>query len=328
MSKLCGITKSNIGIIVLSFIMKIILWSVTVLSIYALKNIKKFRERASNIIIVNILITDSLSTLTSGIYGTYLRTCKSITYQECTTMIVASRTFAYISVAFMVFFSIERYCKVTKPPLEYNILFSKNRINYSIAAIWILFTFFSITTTPFWIYLTTPELSHYEYPFCTFSTVMEPLVGIITIFLANILPTIFLVWINVVLAVKVRTIFVQTEKKINLTDVQKDRNKEIVKKVELNIFIMCFTLTLINLSILGVYIYDMVAFFSYLLNTNSYEDFNASKLLTILIFTHPMLEAVTCFLLNKDMMELFWSLSSKKSRLYRKETAKTGNTIQ
>lgn len=304
----CVFKKRDVGILVLNIIMKFSLWFVTVFSIYALIKIKKFRERASNVIMVNLLISDSLNTIFAGLYGAYLRTCDNIRYNECTYVIVVSRTFTYISMAFMVFLSVERYFKVVTNQLEYNLMFSKSRVDSSIAAIWILLSFFSVSTTPFWIYLITPEMNIIARPFCTYSTVMEPLVGIITLILANFLPTIFLIVLNTILAKRVRYIFLQSEKKLNYSDAQKDKNKQIVKKVELNIFMMSFALTIINLLLMAVLVYDMYIFICYMKDTTIVVDKNVSKFLTSMISFHPMLEAFTCFLLNKDMVELFGSI--------------------
>ncbi|KII69788.1 hypothetical protein RF11_12671 [Thelohanellus kitauei] len=275
---------------------------------------EKFRRRVPNIIVSNLLISDSLSALLSSPYREYLSNCNVKPYVECTIVTYFTRTFGYISMAFLMFFTVERYLKLIKSPDEYMIIMSKKRLIIAIISIWVGFIIFSLITTPYWIFLSIDSIRNSLVPVCVYSFSMEPLVGFVTLFLSQFLSVIVLVGINIVLGIKIRNIIIKTETTFGVTREQMERNRKIIKKVELNVFIMSAVLTLLNLSIFGLTVMDLIEFSNALKLSNIKIPGVALNVFVFFVTIYPFCEAMVCFFMNRDMQDLLKKLLHSTAR--------------
>ncbi|KII73365.1 hypothetical protein RF11_02353 [Thelohanellus kitauei] len=207
-----------------------LLWIVTGISIYLIYTNVKFQKRVTNIILTNILISDSLSALLSALYREYLSNCKIKPYTECTVVIFFSRTFGYISMAFLIFFTVERYFKLTKPAYEYSVRDCRNmdRI-YNI-----LSRYDAILNT-----FNHPELQEFVGTCMCFL----PFYGAFDLFHYAIYQP-------------------ESEIKLEATREQAEINKKIIKSVELDVFFMSLVLTALNLTTLGFTVTDLIKYSS------------------------------------------------------------------
>ncbi|KAF1742031.1 hypothetical protein MXB_4348, partial [Myxobolus squamalis] len=190
------------------------------MAVYLLIQNKRFRKRAPNLIISHLLLSDSISALL-GIYRSYLTSCTKIKFIECSLVIFPARTFGYTSTAFLLFFAIDRYIKVTKRPLQYNRLMNYKNLRIGISSVWILSIIFSIITTPYWIKLTIPKERNTSFSGCYYSIAMEPVTGLITIIICQFFSIILLIAINVIFVIEVRKKIIQTETQLSVSAEQK-----------------------------------------------------------------------------------------------------------
>ncbi|KII66165.1 hypothetical protein RF11_11987 [Thelohanellus kitauei] len=220
--------------------------------------------------------------------------------------------------ALLLFFTIERYLKLVKPDIHYKVLMSKFRLWAGITAIWAGGISFSFVTTPYWITFKVKKLLTKPREMCVFSTIMEPLSGMITLFISQLLAIVVLIVINCILGVKIRRIFQSVRQRLPTSHEQELRNKEILKKVEVNLFIMSNIYALLYIPSLGLSVIDILAFFGQLKERQYKPNERAVFVLVNLAAIYPFCEAVTCFFLNKDLKRLmvdFWNKSIGKVRV-------------
>ncbi|KII63293.1 hypothetical protein RF11_04952 [Thelohanellus kitauei] len=289
------------------------LWIVTGISIFLLITDKKFRNRVPNIIVTNLLISDSLSSLLSSLFREYFINCKVKPYTECTIIIVFTRTFGYISMAFLMFFTVERYIKLTYQPYEYMIFMSKTRLKIAISSIWIGFSVFSVVTTPYWIFLSIPSLRDSSVKVCVYSNSMEPLTCFITLFLSQFLSIIIMMVINVDLVIKIRKIVKESGIKLGVRKEQEKHNLKLVKSVELNIFILSFLLTLLNLGICAFTVVDLIDLRNDLSESDVHIPSVVFRIFALYATLYPCCEAFVCFFMNRDIMDRMRTLFPKTS---------------
>ncbi|KII64394.1 hypothetical protein RF11_05371 [Thelohanellus kitauei] len=101
-------------------------------------------------------------------------------------------------------------------------------------------------------------------------------------------------------------------KRLPTSNEQDDRNKEILKKVEVNLFIMSNIYALLYIPCLGLSVIDILAFLGQLNATTYQPNERATFVLVNLAAIYPFCEAITCFFLNKDLkglMQDFWRKS-------------------
>ncbi|KII73369.1 hypothetical protein RF11_02357 [Thelohanellus kitauei] len=298
----CHFDSTDIILFIFKIIFYCILWTVTGICLYFLATDRSFRKRVSNVIITNLLVSDSLSALLASIHRAYLLNCEIKPYVECTIITFFTRTFGYTSMAFLVLLNVDRYLKISKNLHEYAIIMNKKRLSISIAAIWVGFVFFSIVTTPYWIYLSIPRYRNSTVPVCVYSNSMEPLVSFITLFFSQFLSMIAMVVINVHLMVKLRKIMKEANKTIGITKEQAEKNQRMIKNVEINVFIMSFLLTALNLVVFGLTVMDLIEFSNDLNLIKIKIPDSVFKIFAILISLYPFCEAMVCFTMNEDIM--------------------------
>ncbi|KII64393.1 hypothetical protein RF11_00416 [Thelohanellus kitauei] len=303
MTSECNFFWNNILLYAAKMFINCVLWGVTILCVFFMIKYNRFSQRASNILVTNLLISDSLSALLSSVYREYINNCDVKPFLHCTFVLYFARTFGYISMSFLLFFTIERYVKLTTTPTSYEKIMSKTKIKIAIICIWCGFILFSLATTPYWIYLAIPNLRNSTVEHCVYSENLEPLIGLITLFISQFLSVIILVVVNVTLGFKVRSLVQRSEIRLGLSAEQMEDNRKLIKKVEINVFIMSLALTIMNVAIFGLTVIDLIKFLK-ALKLISY-DANTYVLNLFLFFVtiYPFCEAMVCFLMNRDMID-------------------------
>ncbi|KAF0991414.1 hypothetical protein HZS_4605 [Henneguya salminicola] len=95
----CTFTDFNVFILTTQIATDIILFAVTFFIIYFVVTKNKIRKSASNIILMNLLISDSIAALSTHQVRSYFDNCETISYISCTIVMFFTRTFGYISMA-------------------------------------------------------------------------------------------------------------------------------------------------------------------------------------------------------------------------------------
>ncbi|KII66173.1 hypothetical protein RF11_11996 [Thelohanellus kitauei] len=251
-----------------------------------------------------------------------LNYCSEISFKECTFMIYFIRTFSYISLAFLLFFTLERYWKLTKDIRKYEALMRDSRFRTVVALIWIGFITFSTALTPDWKRLFGKERNSTSVDICIFSKSMEPHIGFVTSFISQFLPLTSIVAINCILGVKIRRILQQNQQKLNLSEEQQLKNENIIKKVEFNLFVMSNLIAFLNLPIIVLNSFDLIQF-AHLIGAPPVEiPITVIRFFLFFASMYPFAEALICLILNQDFKGLLlekWQIIMIKANLSKSE---------
>ncbi|KII66175.1 hypothetical protein RF11_11998 [Thelohanellus kitauei] len=219
-------------------------------------------------------------------------------------MIYFIRTLSYISLAFLLFFTLERYWKLTKDIKKYDALMRDSKFRTVVALIWIGFILFSTALTPVWRRLFGKERNLTSVDICIFSTTMEPHVGFVTSIISQFLPLTSIVVINCILGVKIRRILQQNQQNLNLSEEQQLRNEMIIKKVEFNLFVMSNLFSFLNLPIIVLNSFELIQFAHFIGAPSVEIPVIIVRVFLFFASVYPLIEALICLILNQDFKEL------------------------